>query len=144
MNIIEKDLVCSFYNEETRRTQSYLTAVKIYKARVNHYLSWHPWAAVNVCPEYKTREATVEDIIHTINVIKVKDNTEVTRLKTSTNYILRASAIVNHLDCIRHLMLHHNITREDLHTMDEAVKEAVGVSNVFPKCMLNSDFKAYH
>ena len=99
---------------------------------------------MNVCPEYKTREAAVEDIIHTINTVKVKDNTEVTRLKTFTNYISGALVIMNHLNCTRHLMLHHNITREDLHTIDKAVKEAINISNVFPKCILDSDFKAYH
>ena len=86
----------------------------------------------------------MKDVIHTINAVKVKDDIEVMRLKTSTNYILEALVIVNHLNHTRYLMLHYNITREDLHTMNKAIKKAVSVSNVFPKCMLNSDFKAYY
>ena len=75
---MERNLARSFYEEETTRTQAYLKATEVYKTRVNHFLSWHPWKAMNVCPDYETREATLEEVLDSINTVKLKDNAEVT------------------------------------------------------------------
>ena len=144
MQAVEQALAHAFYEEETARIQEYKKATEIYCQRVDHYLGWHPWSMTNVVPDWATKEAAIEIVLDSINAVKSKEEAMVTRLETSANYIPGSSAVINHLNSVREMMLHHDITREDLYTMDQAAEQAITTVQVFPKDMKNADFKAYH